>query len=407
VYGITEGVSFCGLIPYLKQVASHISPQSRSNYKKRLLGGFMYKVIHIISDKNIGGAGVLLLNLLRHSDRTRFAPILVLPKDSLLLPRAKALDVPCVALARGGDKTFSPSALLPLIRLFLREKPDLIHTNASLSARLASLPFRAVKIDTKHCCFPPTARQKSAPARLLFRAFEALSGVFYIATAEAVRDNLARRGSSLGRLAVIPGGAERMTPLDESEKRALRASLGIPDRAFVVGYCARVERGKGHETFLEAARLLAEERDILFLAVGGGSLLPDFESATKALPNVKFLGFREDVARVMNLFDLSLNCSYLSETSPLSLSEGMSLGKPIVVTDVGGNAAMAKGCGIVVPPRNGRALAAAIQRLKNDRARYAALSTAAQRRYAALYSAARMTQKTEAFYLSLLNPNTN
>ena len=362
----------------------------------------MYKVIHVISDKNVGGAGVLLLNLLCHTDRTRFSPLLVLPKDSLLLPRAKALGVPCVALPRGGDKTFSPAALLPLFRLFLRENPDVIHTNASLSARIASLPLHAVRIDTKHCCFPPTRRQTSAPARFLFRAFEALSGVFYIATAEAVRENLARRGSACHRLVVIPGGAERVPPLDELEKASLRAALGIPQSAFVVGYCARVEHGKGHETFLEAAHLLAAEKDVLFLAVGGGSLLPDLQKAAQALPNVKALGFREDVGRVMNLFDLSLNCSYLSETSPLSLSESMSLGKPIVVTDVGGNAFMAKDCGFVLPPRDAHALAAAIRHLKNDRALYASLSAAAKRHYEATYAAPRMAQKTEALYLALL-----
>lgn len=362
----------------------------------------MYKVIHVISDKNIGGAGVLLLNLLRHTDRTRFSPLLILPKDSLLLPRAKALGIPCVTLPRGGDKTFSPAALLPLFRLFLCEKPDVIHTNASLSARIASLPLRAVRIDTKHCCFPPTRQQTNLLSRLLFRTFEALSGVFYVATAEAVRENLAQRGSACQRLAVIPGGAECVPPLNESEKAKLRAELGIPPKAFVVGYCARVERGKGHETFLEAARLLASEKDILFLAVGGGSLLPELQKAAEALSNVKALGFREDVGRVMNLFDLSLNCSYLSETSPLSLSESMSLGKPIVVSDVGGNAFMAKDCGFVLPPRDAHALAGAIRDLKNDRALYASLSSAAKQHYEASYAASRMAKKTEALYLALL-----
>jgi glycosyltransferase involved in cell wall biosynthesis len=136
--------------------------------------------------------------------------------------------------------------------------------------------------------------------------------------------------------------------------------------------------------------------------VGGGSLLPELQSAAQKLPNVKVLGFREDIGRVMSLFDLNLNCSYLSETSPLSLSEGMSLGIPMVVTSVGGNAAMAKGCGTVLAPRDAHALATAIQNLKNDRPLYTKLATAAQKRYAAHYSAAQMTQKTERLYLSLI-----
>jgi glycosyltransferase involved in cell wall biosynthesis len=163
-----------------------------------------------------------------------------------------------------------------------------------------------------------------------------------------------------------------------------------------------VETGKGHEDFLAAARLLLEKKEIFFLAVGGGSRLSELVEAAEGLPNVKFLGFREDVGRVMNLFDLALNCSYLSETSPLSLSESMSLGTPILVTDVGGNADMAEGCGLCLPPRDARALAAAILRLKTDRALYGALAASAPHRYEAEYSAAGMTRRIEELYLSLL-----
>lgn len=364
----------------------------------------MYKVIHVISDRNIGGAGVLLLGLLRHTDRDRFEPILVLPRGSLLLPRAKQLKVRCIELARGGNQTFSPAAVFALFRILKREEPDLLHTNASLSARVAALPFRHLPcVDTKHCCFPPTKQQQNPASRLAFRLFERVSKVHYIATASAVCDTLRLRGSAGQSIRVISGGSEPPRTLDEAEKSALRNSLDIPPHAFVVGYCARVEAGKGHEHLLETARLLSDEKDLFFLAVGGGSLLPQMKKAAKELSNFKFTGFREDVGDVMNLFDVSLNCSYLSETSSLSLSEGMSLGKPVIVTKIGGNADMARGCGIVVPPRAPRALAAAVLRLKGNHALYRRLSAVAKARYRSHYSSELMTKKVEAYYLSLLD----
>ncbi len=363
----------------------------------------MYKVLHVISDKNIGGAGILLLNLLRHTDRSRFEPLLALPQGSLLLPRAKALGVRCIELETGGDKTLSPAAILALFRILQSEKPDILHTNASLSARIAALPFRnMVCIDTKHCCFPPTKRQQGAFCRLLFRAFERASGVHYIATAEAVRENLLARGSAGNRTSVICGGAEKVPPQGDAEKAVLRAELGIPENRFVVGYCARTELGKGHETLLAAARLLVDRKDVFFLAVGDGSLLKDLQKAASDIPNLIFTGFREDVGRVMNLFDVNLNCSYLSETSSLSLSEGMSLGIPLIVTDIGGNADMAKNCGLVVPPRAPRALADSVLRLKRDKTLYNQFAQAAARRYRTAYSAKLMTEKIEKLYLSLL-----
>ncbi|MBE6662568.1 MAG: glycosyltransferase [Ruminococcaceae bacterium] len=362
----------------------------------------MYKILHVITDKNIGGAGVLTLSLLRHTDRTRFAPVVALPCDSLLLPRARALGVRVCPLPPSADGTLALAALPEMLRILWREKPDLLHTNAALFARLAALPFRRMAcVDTKHCCFPPSPLQKSAPARLINRALERASEVRYILTAEAARGPLLLCGSSPSRATVICGGAERVPRLDEAKKEALRASLGIPKDAFVVGYAARVERGKGHEHLLAAARLLSNRKDIFFLAVGGGSLLPALQKAARGMKNLVFAGFRADIGEIMNLFDLNLNLSYLSETSPLSLSEGMSLGIPIVVTRIGGNAAMAKGCGIVLPPRNPRALADAILRLADDKSLYTSLSSGARRRYPH-YSAPHMTAKTEALYLWLL-----
>lgn len=58
------------------------------------------RVVHIISDTNIGGAGVLLCNLLRHTDRTRYDPFVILPMGSALIPRLDALDVPHLCYGR-------------------------------------------------------------------------------------------------------------------------------------------------------------------------------------------------------------------------------------------------------------------------------------------------------------------
>ena len=362
----------------------------------------MYKILHVITDKNIGGAGILALSLLRHADRTRFDLAVALPRDSLLLPRVTALGVRVCPLPTSADGTLAFAALPAMLRVLWREKPDLLHTNASLFARLAALPFRHMScVDTKHCCFAPAPLQRSTWARLLNRALERASDVHYILTAEAARAPLLLCGGSPTRATVICGGGERVPELEKDKKEQLRASLGIPKGAFVVGYAARVERGKGHEQLLEAARLLSRRKDIFFLAVGGGSLLPALQKAARNMENLTCTGFRADVGAVMNLFDLSLNLSYLSETSPLSLSEGMSLGIPLLVTRIGGNAAMAKDCGLVLPPRDPHALAAAILRLADDKSLYAALSASARRRYPA-YSAPHMTAKTEALYLKLL-----
>ena len=204
----------------------------------------MLKVLHVTSDANIGGAGILLLNLLRHTDRGVFEPLLALPRNSLLLPRAQSLGVRCLTYDGAGDKTLSAAAVSSLFRIVRREKPDILHTNASLSARLASLPFRQIVcIDTKHCCFPPTKRQTSPLFRLAFRTFEKISRVSYIATAEAARQNLLVRGGSDELIRVICGGSEAVSSTTSQQKTALKACLGLPENSFIVGYAARLEKG--------------------------------------------------------------------------------------------------------------------------------------------------------------------
>ncbi|MBQ9131153.1 MAG: hypothetical protein IJX62_01605, partial [Clostridia bacterium] len=56
------------------------------------------KVLHVISDENIGGAGVLLCTLLRHFDRERVQSVVALPHGSALTPRIRDLDVPVLEL---------------------------------------------------------------------------------------------------------------------------------------------------------------------------------------------------------------------------------------------------------------------------------------------------------------------
>ena len=120
--------------------------------------------------------------------------------------------------------------------------------------------------------------------------------------------------------------------------------------------------------------------------------------------NVKFLGFREDVGKIMNLFDLNVNCSYISETSSLSLSEGMSLGILPVVSNLGGNPFMADfgRCGAIVPPRDPEALAKTILALyRSPRAREE-LSRRSLAHYEAHFRAEDMARRTEALYLAAL-----
>ena len=110
---------------------------------------------------------------------------------------------------------------------------------------------------------------------------------------------------------------------------------------YVIGICARLERCKGQDVFLRAAKRLTEafpQAKLRFLVVGSGSEEGRLRSLAEHLGIarwVTFTGFLEDMAPVYRLLRINVNCSRGTETSCLALSEGMSAGVPMVVSDAG------------------------------------------------------------------------
>ena len=118
---------------------------------------------------------------------------------------------------------------------------------------------------------------------------------------------------------------------------------------------------------------------------------------------VIFCGFVDDVAPLMNIVDINVNCSIGTETSSLALSEGMSLGIPSVVSDYGGNPYMVRDGvnGFLYPQGNAEELAKKILLLE-DKKLYEKLSRGARERFESELNARRMTRLTEKLYSLLL-----
>jgi glycosyltransferase involved in cell wall biosynthesis len=160
------------------------------------------------------------------------------------------------------------------------------------------------------------------------------------------------------RAEILVNGIEvdRFTP-DPAARVSLRKQLGISDDAFVLAHVARVDPMKDHEGFLAA---LTELPDMRALLVGAGTEhLPDS-------PNVLRLGRRDDVSRLFAAADIVVSSSAFGEGFSNVLAEGMACGLPAVATDVGDARSIVGDTGLIVPPRDPRALAAAIGTLARE-----------------------------------------
>lgn len=368
------------------------------------------RVLHVISDQNIGGAGVLLCSLLRNFDPTHVECAVALPRGSALRARLSPLEIPVIELSADPDRP-KGRAVRELSWVIREQKPDLVHTNASLAARVAARLCRVPVIHTRHCCFPPQGVLKNPLiARVAGGVNRALSDRV-IATADAAAEDLLRLGIPPERITVIKNGSEELRTPTALELSAARERWGLSPDDFVVGICARLVACKDHETFLRAARICLDRtpaRRLHFLIVGEGEERTRIERLVREMElssHVTLTGFVSDMATVYHLLNLNVNCSVGTETSCLALSEGMSAGVPALVSDYGGNPAMIEEsrAGVVFPMRDAVRLASLILQICADPALERRMRSAARARYLQCYTARAMAREVEGVYREVLS----
>jgi glycosyltransferase involved in cell wall biosynthesis len=242
----------------------------------------------------------------------------------------------------------------------------------------------------------------SAGSRLLYAlpidAIAAISG--------GVRDALTASGVPSTAIRVIPSGIDT-APFDAPfDRAAARARLGIAPGRILAIQVAALAPHKSQTTLLHAAARLRERAPSLVTWIAGegrlrGALLA--EHARLGLDDrVRFLGFREDVVDLLRAADLFVLSSYL-EGLGTSVLDAMAAGLPVVATRVGGVPEIVRDgeTGLLVPPRDPEALAAAMARLAEEPALRERLG-AGGRALARTYGADRTASLTRDLYVELL-----
>ena len=366
------------------------------------------KVFEVLSDMNIGGAGRLLLTRFALSDCEKFDQKILLPKGSELEKEFEKIGYSPIQMSGCMDRSFDIRGIIYLYKYFKRKRPDIVNSHGCISARIASaFAGVPVRIYTRHCAYEPRAMFTRLPFKNLIKMFTKGTTHKIIAVADAAKQNLVDVGIDVELIEVIINGVVAVEKYDREKKLAIRRELGIPEDAFVCGICARLEECKGIDILLRAARMLSRSnKDYYFMIVGKGSLSIELKELSNALgisDRVKFCGFASDITPYVNCFDLNINCSRGTETSSLSLSEGMSIGLPCIASDWGGNPYMVKdgNNGFVYPTDDFFALAKRISQLHDDKSLYDKMSENAYKRFCDELTAERMTRKTEALYEEL------
>ena len=233
---------------------------------------------------------------------------------------------------------------------------------------------------------------------------------YVIAVAEAVRKHVIERCGKLNcPVHVIPNGVDT-PPIDPNGPTVddIRRLYKIPTDALIVGSVGRLVPVKDFGLAIAAiARLVHEKHDVHLLLVGDGPerLSLEKKATSENISNhVHFAGQRNDVGNWLTAMDIYVNCS-LNEGMSQSVLEAMAVGLPLVVTDVGDNAALAGNefpSSCVVPPSNTELLSEAMRYFLADPSKRQECSSLAISRHADSFSLSQMMDKYESLYEGLM-----
>ena len=368
------------------------------------------KILHIQKVAKVAGSENHLLTLLPPLRAHGVVPHMLVLEDGDCRPDefVERMEGAGVRTARLPIRHDVDPGLVPRLARFIRRGGyDAVHTHllhADLYGRLAGRLTGVKVLSSYHCDDPehliPGVRQMDAvTARACHRI---------ICISAAVRDYVRDRiGVPARLLTVVHYGLE---PGDGAPPAVpLRAQLGIPADAPVVGMVGRLTEQKGHVYLLDAfARLRARHPGAWLVLVGDGELRAPLEKQAAELgiaDRVRFTGYRADGAALMREMDVVVAPS-IWEGFGLVLLEGMAAARPIVASRVSAipEIVLDGETGTLVPPRDPAALADAIGALLADPARAASYGAAGRARLAACFTVEKMVRETAGVYRSLTAP---
>ncbi len=353
------------------------------------------KLLHIITRFDKGGSAENTFLTVRDLDKDRYDVVLVTgssppanspvpsgnPETDAIKANLSALkngNIPVIAipqLVREPNFFSDAAAFFSLIRILRHERPGIVHTHTSKAgflgrwaAWLCRIPI-IVHTPHGHVFWGYFGRLKTRLFVLLERWTARITTRLVMLTEREKADHMRFRIAPAEKFTVIHSGVDlsRFRP-NPARAGATRTALEIPVKAMVLATVGRLTAVKGQETLIRAtAKCLRQGEKLYLLILGEGELRSNLEALSAELgiaEAVRFLGWRPDVASVINACDIFCLPS-LNEGMGKVIVEAMAMGKTVIASDVGGipDLVVPGENGILVPPGDSNALAEAILNL--------------------------------------------
>lgn len=321
------------------------------------------KIGLVANSLQVGGLEKVVVNILNYINRDRFDPFLIcLHERQDLWQEVRDPSIPVYDLHF--NNTLKLFNLYKLNKTIKKEKPDILHPH-NVAPLFYSVAVERLKknlniVYTAHNYLKGLRKRQIQRFHLYARKVDR-----FVVVSDQLKDYFSEFVSPAQMEVVYNGIPDPMTLRDQAKATQYRQQFR---ENFIIGLVANLIPQKGLEYLLQSVPVVLESiPEAVFLIVGDGPERNPLEKMAMELgvaDKVYFLGKRLDAVNWISIFDVFV-LSSLWEGLPIVLLEAMGLGKPMVVTDVGGNSILVKNGwnGFVVPPRNIEAFSEQIVRL--------------------------------------------
>jgi glycosyltransferase involved in cell wall biosynthesis len=332
--------------------------------------GGRVRVVEILATGTNGGAQEHVFGLLTRIDSARYDVHVISLSPGSAVRKLERHGIPVTVIDEPDDAiaTGAVAALLADLRPEVVHnhmyRAELVGTRAAIALGEIGRP-RPYVVSTVH-----SSRVRSEEDRVQLRLLTSRMDRL-IAVSRSMVEKLEHEGRVAAPISLIHNGVDLERYDHQGPCCTLREEYGLPESGPIVGVVARLEPEKGHPTLLEAwTQVAAAIPDATLLVVGEGSRHEALEAMAAELgvaDRVIFTGRRDDVPAVTAALDVAVLPSY-REALGLTILEAMALSRPVVASNVGGIPEMVEDgiTGLLVPPHDAEALAAAIVRLLRD-----------------------------------------
>ena len=365
------------------------------------------RVMHVTFDMRIGGTEMVIKNIIEgNSDANIEMSIYCI--EAPLGPWGEDLKASGTPIAVEERQPGFDRSLISKIRKHIKDNDiDILHCHQYtpwVYGTLAAAFTKTKVIFTEHGRFyPDSSSWKRKLVNPVLNKFTSAVTAISEATRDALVEFECIKKSDID---VVYNGIKPLEP-STGELSALKISLGLPENALVFGTVARLDPIKNQsmliEAFAEAEKYIAEA---YLLIVGDGELMTSLNAQVERLglqQKVIFTGYKANPTNYLAIMDVFLLPS-LSEGTSMTLLEAMSIGKPCVVTNAGGNPEIVahSKTGLVTANNNQEELKEALITISESEKMRASFSESAIARFYELFHVNKMMAQYSKIYKKVL-----